>query len=108
MFGISVGGAGIYEDASGGDGGWKCCGLSPNMLVTKYLHWTFRASFCMVVFSAALGFFSCTLAFAALILWAGRNRPVCIYVSGKFFGNSTSQFGDAFALSWTTFATVVR
>jgi hypothetical protein len=48
------------------------------------------------------------LIFAALILWAGRNRPVCIHVGTETFGNSTNRFGDAYALSWTTFSTVVR
>jgi hypothetical protein len=107
MLGFTVGGNGIYEDASGGDSGCKCCGISPDLLVAKYLHWTFRASFFMVMSSAALGFFALTLLFAALILWSGRNRPECIHVNGISFGNSTNQFGDAYFLSWTTFSTVV-
>lgn len=108
MFGISLSGDVIYEDESGGDNGWRCCGVSLNLIVTKYLHWTFRSSFFTVIFSAALGFFILTLIFAALILWAGRNHPVCIHVGGEPFGNSTNRFGDAYALSWTTFSTVVR
>jgi hypothetical protein len=107
MLGISGGRNGIYDDASGADKGCKCFGVSPNFLVLKYLHWSFRATFIKVIGSAALMFYVLTLLFAALILWSGRNRPDCIHVNGIPFGNSTYQFGDAFFLSWTTFTTTV-
>ena len=107
MLGISAGGNGIYDDESGGDNGCKCFGISPNFLVAKYLHWTFRTSFLMVMASFAAVFYVFTLIFAALILWSGRNRPECIHVNGISIGNSASKFSDAFFLSWTTFTTVV-
>ena len=108
MVGISTGSSGLYDDAGGDDSGVKCCGVNPNRLVTKYLHWTFRSSIFLVLFSAALGFFSLTLFFALLIFWAGNNHPLCIHVNGYEFGADGARFSDAYALSWVTFSTVVR
>lgn len=108
MLGISAGSDGIFEDASGeSKDGCACCGIRPDVWVTKYLEWTFRSSFALVLCSTALGFFSLTLIFAGLILWGGRRRPECIWINGEDFGKSANQFGDAYMLSWTTFSTVV-
>lgn len=47
------------------------------------------------------------LAFAGLFMLCGEAQPECIIVSGEHFGtNPNTKFGDAFALSWTTFTTV--
>ncbi|KAI2494538.1 hypothetical protein MHU86_19997 [Fragilaria crotonensis] len=111
VLGIQGSDAVIYDDSSGNDQQCSCCGFEPNTYVTRYLHWTFRQSFLTVFFSAALGFFGGILFFALLLLWSGRIGPECIYVNGVFFGNATDSstfqdFGDAFQLSWTNFATV--
>lgn len=108
--GVTVGDAGIFDDAGGNDAsGFLCCGVSPNRWVTTYLNWTFRASFFKVIFSAAIGFYTLTLTFALLIFWSGTNHPDCVHVNGQNFGDSGrgDRFGDAYALSWTTFSTVV-
>jgi hypothetical protein len=108
-FGITLGSAGIYDDAGGAiDSGCLCCGVSPNRWVTAYLNWTFRASFLKVIFTAAVGFYILTLFFALLIFWSGVNHPECIHVNGQDFGASGdgNRFRDAYALSWTTFSTV--
>jgi hypothetical protein len=40
---------------------------------------------------------------------AGSHEPYCITASGEHFGaNPHTKFSDAYALSWTTFTTVVR
>lgn len=112
LVGINPSNRGIYDDAGAEDDGCSICGFAPNSLVTKYLHWTFRRSFSAVFFSAAIGFFSLTLAFGLLILWMGQYKPECIHVNGENFSNYTGatvwrDFGDAYALSWTSFSTVV-
>jgi len=113
VVGITTSNRGIYDDAGGGsdDEGCSCWGINPNSMVTSYLHWTFRQSFLAVFFSAALGFFGFTLIFAVLILWSGYNHPQCLHVNGDNFSNYTGattyqDFGDAYALSWTSFSTV--
>lgn len=112
LVGINPSNRGIYDDAGAEDDGCSICGFAPNSFVTKYLHWTFRQSFSAVFFSAAIGFFSLTLAFGLLILWIGQYQPECIHVNGENFSNYTGatvwrDFGDAYALSWTSFSTVV-
>jgi hypothetical protein len=112
LIGIATSDRGIYDDAGSDDDGCSCWGINPNNLVTSYLHWTFRNSFLAVFFSTAVGFFSFTIIFAWLIFWSGRNRPECLHINGINFSNYTTatlhrDFGDAYALSWTTFSTVV-
>jgi hypothetical protein len=111
-FGISVAEMGIYDDAEGYGEDCTCFGIQPNQLVTQYLHWTFRRSFMAVFFSAALGFFGINIFFSVLLLINGRTQPMCVQVNGISFSNYTGSslyrdFGDAFALSWTSFATAV-
>ena len=107
VLGFSVGN-GIYEDSpSSAERGCKCFGVQPNMLVIQYLNWTFRSSFLSVFFSAAVAFFSLTLLFSILIYLSGLNQPDCINVNGVAFGENSTNFMDAYALSWTTFSTVV-
>lgn len=110
--GIRGSGAAIYDDPSGNDTQCSCCGFEPNTFVARYLHWTLRQSFMTVFFSTTIGFFLGTLIFAFLLLWCGRSRPECLRVGGQDFGNGTDSsfyrdFGDAYQLSWTNFATVV-
>ena len=110
--GIQGSDAAIYDDSSGRDNQCSCCGFEPNTYVTRYLHWTFRQSFATVFLSSAIGFYGGILFFALLLLWTGRTTPECIHVNGVNFGNGTNasllrDFGDAFQLSWSNFATVV-
>jgi hypothetical protein len=71
--------------------------------VIKYLHWTFRSSFMAVFLSAAVAFIVLTIIFALFIWGLGRANPTCI--GGVDF--ESDYFTDAYALSWTTFSTVV-
>jgi hypothetical protein len=106
--GLSGAKASIYEDTGSAQhsGAAPCCtffGLTPNNLVIKYLHWTFRSSFMAVFLSAAIAFITLTMIFA-LFIWAlGRANPSCI----GGLEDSSDYFTDAYALSWTTFSTVV-
>lgn len=48
------------------------------------------------------------LLFAVFLMLSGDHWPKCIIVSGEHFDVSEgTSFSDAFALSWTTFTTVV-
>ena len=76
----------------------------PNMIVIRFLHWTFRQTFPVVLLTAAVGFFSLTILFALLIWLDGIRHPECI--GGVEYQDD--YFTDAFILSWTTFSTVVR
>lgn len=78
--------------------------LNPEKLVTSYLFWAFRSSFIAVLISAALWFGLITFAFASVLFGLASYAPNCLYIAGKDFDG---QFMDAYALSWTTFATVV-
>jgi hypothetical protein len=53
-------------------------------------------------------FYFATLLFALFIYLIGSSNPKCMHVNGLDFGDpgTSSPFGDAFALSWTTFSTV--
>lgn len=106
--GFSGGPAGINEES----GGRRNSGFAPffslfsqrvNNLVVTYLHWTFRSSFAAFFLSAAIAFFALTIFFALLIWALGRKDPTCI--GGADF--ESDFFADAYALSWTTFSTVV-
>lgn len=79
----------------------------PSKPLARYINWTFYASF-FPVFLSFLGIFVVlSLLFAVLFLVAGEIQPDCIVVSGNNYGdNPDTKFGDAFALSWTTFTTV--
>ena len=107
--------AGIYDDD---ESGFKASEkspflkyLKPNQMVVSYLFWAFRSSFMAVLLSAAGMFTSLTFFFAFCIYGIGSARPACVHVNGANFGENVSWFAnlmDAYALSWTTFSTVVR
>ena len=79
----------------------------PSMLLYRYINWTFKSSFTSVFMSFLIIYFCCALLFAALILVAGTYEPECIQMAGESYGTTPlTKFSDAFALSWTTFATV--
>lgn len=77
--------------------------------LTSYLHWSFRSRFLIVLFTEALGFWGFVTFFALCIYGAGLQRPECIEMQAgdRDFESGGSMFIDAFALSWTTFSTVV-
>jgi hypothetical protein len=85
----------------------RTIGISPNQQLGMYLHWMFRVNFLFLFCVMCIMFFVWVMVFAALIIMAGTMDPQCVRVGGEPFGESDSQFADAFALSWTTFSTVV-
>ena len=109
MLGISNRSANLYDDIE--DLNCICCGINPNVIVNNYLHWTFRSSFIAVFFSVAIAFFVLTMLFAFIFMIAAIRKPECIHVNGIEYSSETNKFlkdlGDGYALSWTTFTTVV-
>jgi hypothetical protein len=80
----------------------------PSQFLYRYIHWTFAASFTSVFLSFLFIYFSFTLTFGGLLMIAGDAEPNCIMMAGEPFGTTPhTKFSDAFALSWTTFSTVV-
>mmetsp|Transcript_7881 Transcript_7881/g.17750 ORF Transcript_7881/g.17750 Transcript_7881/m.17750 type:complete len:592 (+) Transcript_7881:47-1822(+) len=77
----------------------------PSKPLSGYINWTFYASFTAVFISFLVIFIVLSLFFAGFIALAGAIQPDCIVVSGNDYGGD-HKFGDAFALSWTTFTTV--
>lgn len=66
-----------------------------------------------VLLSLAVEFFVLTIVFALVMFIIGSLKPNCIHVNSKDFGGAGDagfweKFLDAYALSWTTFSTVVR
>jgi hypothetical protein len=102
--------AGLYLLTCGLFGGKqrRTIGISPNQQLGMYLHWMFRVNFLFLFCVMCIMFFVWVMVFAALIMVAGTMDPMCVQVGGEPFGNADSKFADAFALSWTTFSTVVR
>lgn len=87
--------------------GHMTIGINPNQQLAMYLHWMFRVNFMFLFGVMCVTFFVLVMIFAALIVIAGTSHADCVRVGGKPFGESGSEFGDAFGLSWTTFSTVV-
>lgn len=98
----------IYENTVRKTDDCGCFGFKPNALVVAYLSWAFRSSFLAVIMSACFAFFFMTFLFAIFIMLLGFRRPDCVHVNGQDFGTGGANFLDAYALSWTTFSTVVR
>lgn len=75
-------------------------------LLTRYLRWTFRTSFTMLLLVSCVFFLALSCAFAIAIHIVGIFQPLCIVVGGVDYDTAGRQFIDAFALSWTTLSTV--
>jgi len=90
----------------GGSGGMKI-GINPNQQLAMYLHWMFRVNFLFLFCAMCVMFFVLVVFFAALIIIAGELDPECVRIGEAPYGEVDSEFADAFALSWTTFSTVV-
>ena len=81
----------------------------PSTFLYRYILWTFSASYTSVTLTFLLIYVTVNLVFGGLLYVAGTAEPYCITASGEQFGaNPQTKFSDAFALSWTTFTTVVR
>lgn len=77
--------------------------------LTSYLIWSLRANFPIVLLSETLAFWTLCFVFACLIYLGALLSPQCLTLpNGKNWEEGGSYFMDTFALSWTTFATVVR
>lgn len=90
-----------------GRSGGMTIGINPNQQLAMYLHWMFRVNFLFLFCVMCVMFFVLVMFFAALIIFAGELDNECVRIGGKPFGTVDSEFADAFALSWTTFSTVV-
>jgi hypothetical protein len=78
-------------------------------LLTRYLIWSLRTRSPIVLLSQAFAFWATICVFTVCIYIGGLYQPQCIQGPRDMsFDESGSYFIDAFALSWTTFATVVR
>jgi hypothetical protein len=81
-------------------------GVNPNQKLAQYLHWMFRVNFFFLFVVMCVTFFALVILFSGFITLAGRIDSECVRVGGQVFGAAGTPFADAFALSWTTFATV--
>jgi hypothetical protein len=73
----------------------------------RYVHWSFQTSFQQLVYSLVVIFYLLTCLWAVAIYGVGHYQPNCIYVGDLDFETAGSHFIDAYAVSWTTFSTVV-
>jgi hypothetical protein len=77
--------------------------------LAMYLHWSFRVNFLFLFIVSCVIFFALIVAFTALILLVESFDHACVRIAvGNDGADSRGAIADAFALSWTTFATVVR
>jgi hypothetical protein len=76
----------------------------PNRLVSRFLNFTFRSSFVVVIVMAATGYYALVCLFAAMLVGAARHDPSCVTIGGTvgFPGANGTGYADAFSLSWTT------
>jgi hypothetical protein len=81
-------------------------GVHPQRLMSTFLQWIFRLNFTALFSLMCVMFFSFVIFFAGLITIAGNYDESCVRVGGNPFDSAGTPFADAFALSWTTFATV--
>ena len=91
----------------GPDGGLGGIGVSQNKTLSSYLHWMFRVNFLLLFILSCVVFFTLIVGFTGLLVLVGKLDNECIRIGEKGFGGfGGAAFADAFALSWTTFATV--
>jgi hypothetical protein len=76
-------------------------------MMSRYLNWTYRTSFTVLLLHFALTFWATSMIWAAIILAVSEFHPQCLQVGGL---DSTEikhhLFLDAYCLSWTTFSSV--
>ncbi|KAL3912674.1 MAG: hypothetical protein SGARI_001030 [Bacillariaceae sp.] len=75
-----------------------------------YVHWSYKANFVSVFLSLTVVFYFLVTLFAVFLYIVGIAQPECLYVGSLDidFQQAGNYFGDVFAISWTTFSTVVR
>ena len=85
-----------------------------NHWIKGYIHWSFRTSFLSLLASFTLMFFALTILFALVMYLIAWRQPRCFGLADSnkeevdmHFENTSYSFLDAYALSWTTFSTVV-
>jgi uncharacterized membrane protein len=89
--------------------GMSGIGISQNQSLAMYLHWSFRVNFFFLFIVSCVIFFALIILFAALLILVESADYSCVRISiGESEFESNGAFADAFALSWTTFSTVVR
>ena len=79
-----------------------------NRFLSRFLNFTFRSSFLVVILLAAAGYYSLVCLFAAILVGAAKHDPTCVTIGGDpgFPGANETAYADAFSLSWTTLSTV--
>ena len=80
---------------------------NPSVASMKYVNWTFTVSSTILFLHILFFYLLFTFFFALLLLWAGTAYPKCVIVDGNPLSESPHALADSFALSWTTFSTVV-
>ena len=89
--------------------GMSGIGISQNQSLAMYLHWSFRVNFFFLFIVSCVIFFALIILFAALLILVESADYSCVRISiGDSGSHSNGAIADAFALSWTTFSTVVR
>lgn len=81
-------------------------GISHNQRLASTLHWMFRVNFIFLFSVMCTAFFVWVVIFSGVIMAAGEMDADCVKIGGNSFGTNSSNFADAFSLSWTTFSTV--
>ena len=82
-----------------------CChNFSRNYALISYLSWSFRTSFTMLFLSMSVVFFCLIICFTFWLMIFGTVYPTCFQPT---YNEAGTPFADAYALSWTTFTTVV-
>ena len=80
---------------------------NPSVASMKYVNWTFTVTSPILFLHILFFYLVFTFLFALLLLWVGKVYPKCITVDGAPLSDSPNALADSFALSWTTFSTVV-
>jgi hypothetical protein len=76
--------------------------------LTSYLIWSLRSKWPIVLLSETLAFWALCFLFAFMIYFGALANPQCVILPDeKNWEEGGMYFMDAFALSWTTFSTVV-
>lgn len=82
---------------------WKKENQATANSVSRYLSWTFRASFFAVILTLVVFYMVLIFIFAIIVYAVGTAQPDCISVGGNPF---VPIFSDAFGLSFQTMSTV--
>lgn len=86
----------------------RVCFVDINGIIAKYLSWSYRTSYFLLLTVFGLFYYSWVVAFALIFYGISAVYPECINSGGEMIGASEGSrlFGDCFQLSWTTFSTV--